>query len=152
MTCSVFPGGLFQQHDDFTTGGLRPENCPPESNRCRLPLTARGFKKRHGVRGLDTARTPRSRVFVHSRTSFLVGFLSVNPFARSSSFLRSIGHDDHLRRSDQEPGFLNLREYVTADTGSLNKADSTVLLMVTHSNLQARFMEIRFDRYVSWRP
>lgn len=47
---------------------------------------------------------------------------------------------------------LNLREYVTADTGSLNKADSTVLLMVTHSNLQARFMEIRFDRYVRCDP
>ena len=44
---------------------------------------------------------------------------------------------------------LSLREYVTHDSGSLNKADSTVQLMVTHSNLKARFMEIRFDRYVS---
>lgn len=43
---------------------------------------------------------------------------------------------------------LSLREYVTHDSGSLNKADSTVLLMCTHSNLEARFMEIRFDRYV----
>jgi hypothetical protein len=45
-----------------------------------------------------------------------------------------------------------LRDYVTHDSGSLNKADSTLLLMVTHSNLQARFMEIRFDRYVRARP
>jgi tubulin-folding cofactor B len=43
---------------------------------------------------------------------------------------------------------LNLRDYVTAESGSLNQADSTVLLMCTHSNLKARFMEIRFDRYV----
>ena len=41
-----------------------------------------------------------------------------------------------------------LRGYVTHDSGSLNQADSTVLLMCTHSNLKARFMEIRFDRYV----
>ena len=45
-----------------------------------------------------------------------------------------------------------LRDYVTHDSCSLNKADSTLLLMVTHSNLQARFMEIRFDRYVRARP
>lgn len=57
-------------------------------------------------------------------------------------------YDGPIKNQD----LLNLREYVTADTGSLNKADSTVLLMVTHSNLQARFMEIRFDRYVSWDP
>ena len=44
---------------------------------------------------------------------------------------------------------LSLRAYVTHDSGSLHKADSTVQLMVTHSNLKARFMEIRFDRYVS---
>lgn len=55
------------------------------------------------------------------------------------------GYDGRIKNTD----LLNLREYVTADTGSLNKADSTVLLMVTHSNLKARFMEIRFDRYVS---
>ena len=54
------------------------------------------------------------------------------------------GYDGPIKNHD----LLNLREYVTADTGSLNKADSTVLLMVTHSNLKARFMEIRFDRYV----
>ena len=57
-------------------------------------------------------------------------------------------YDGPIKNQD----LLNLREYVTADTGSLNKADSTVLLMVTHSNLQARFMEIRFDRYVSGTP
>ena len=45
-----------------------------------------------------------------------------------------------------------LRNYVTHDSGSLNKADSTVLLMCTHSNLKARFMELRFDRYVRPRP
>ena len=55
------------------------------------------------------------------------------------------GYDGKIKNQD----LLNLREYVTADTGSLNKADSTVLLMVTHSNLQARFMEIRFDRYMT---
>ena len=54
------------------------------------------------------------------------------------------GYDGPIKNTD----LLNLREYVTAETGSLNKADSTVLLMVTHSNLKARFMEIRFDRYV----
>ena len=55
------------------------------------------------------------------------------------------GYDGKIKNQD----LLNLREYVTADTGSLNKADSTVLLMGTHSNLQARFMEIRFDRYMT---
>ena len=45
-----------------------------------------------------------------------------------------------------------LRNYVTHDSGSLNKADSTVLLTCTHSNLNARFMEIRFDRYVRPHP
>ena len=54
------------------------------------------------------------------------------------------GYDGPIKNTD----LVNLREYVTAETGSLNKADSTVLLMVTHSNLKARFMEIRFDRYV----
>ena len=38
-----------------------------------------------------------------------------------------------------------LREYVLADTGAQAKADSTVLLSVTHSNLRAVFMELRFD-------
>jgi|AntAceMinimDraft_1070359.scaffolds.fasta_scaffold48031_1 hypothetical protein len=47
---------------------------------------------------------------------------------------------------------LNLREYVTHDTGAMNQAESTVLLMCTHSNLKARFMEIRFDRHVRLLP
>lgn len=43
-----------------------------------------------------------------------------------------------------------LRAYVAGpDTGFANKADSTVLLHVTHSNLKARFMEIRLDLHVS---
>jgi len=42
-----------------------------------------------------------------------------------------------------------LKMYVTADTGFANKADGTVLLAVTHSNLSSRFMEIRFDRHMS---
>lgn len=41
-----------------------------------------------------------------------------------------------------------LRDYVTYDTGSLNKAETTVLLNVTHSNLKAMFMELRFDLHV----
>jgi hypothetical protein len=39
-----------------------------------------------------------------------------------------------------------LRAYVTAEGNSgAHQADSTVLLHVTHSNLQAQFIEIRFD-------
>lgn len=41
-----------------------------------------------------------------------------------------------------------LREYVTAP-GSQNQADDTVRLLVTHSNLKAKFMEIRLDLHVS---
>ena len=41
-----------------------------------------------------------------------------------------------------------LRDYVTADTGAQAQADSTVLLTVTHSNLRAVFMELRFDLHV----
>lgn len=40
-----------------------------------------------------------------------------------------------------------LREYVTAPGGQ-NQADSTVRLLVTHSNLKAKFMEIRLDMHV----
>ena len=43
----------------------------------------------------------------------------------------------------------SLRNYVTSDTGAQCKADSTVLLCVSHSNLKARFLEIRFDRYMT---
>ena len=42
-----------------------------------------------------------------------------------------------------------LRNYVLADTGAQNQAESTVRLMVTHSNLKANFMEIRLDMHVS---
>jgi tubulin-folding cofactor B len=41
-----------------------------------------------------------------------------------------------------------LRAYVTADTGAQQRAESTVLLTVTHSNLRASFMELRFDLHV----
>lgn len=41
-----------------------------------------------------------------------------------------------------------LRDYVMADTGAQNQAESTVRLLVTHSNLQASFMEIRLDKHV----
>ena len=41
-----------------------------------------------------------------------------------------------------------LRDYVTYDSGSLNQAESTVLLEVTHSNLKAKFMQIRLDKHV----
>jgi hypothetical protein len=42
-----------------------------------------------------------------------------------------------------------LRDYVTGPT-SQNQADSTVRLLVTHSNLNAKFMDIVFDLHVSW--
>lgn len=50
-----------------------------------------------------------------------------------------------LKNSELE----QLKAYVTAP-GKLgaNQADSTVLLHVTHSNLKAEFMEIRFDKHV----
>lgn len=40
-----------------------------------------------------------------------------------------------------------LREYVTAP-GSQNQAETTVRMLVTHSSLKARFMEIRLDKHV----
>lgn len=43
---------------------------------------------------------------------------------------------------------LALRDYVTYDSGFSNKAETTVLLNVTHSNLKAMFMELRFDLHV----
>ena len=46
-----------------------------------------------------------------------------------------------------------LKDYVRGPSGQeAGRADSTVLLQVTHSNLQARFMEIRFDRHVRFPP
>ncbi len=41
-----------------------------------------------------------------------------------------------------------LKAYV-AGPSSLNQAESTVLVHCTHSNLQARFFEIRLDTHVS---
>jgi tubulin-folding cofactor B len=42
-----------------------------------------------------------------------------------------------------------LKAYVAGpDSGFANRADSTVLLHITHSNLQAKFMEIRLDMHV----
>jgi len=43
-----------------------------------------------------------------------------------------------------------LRDYVMAETGSQNPSESTVRLLVTHSNLKAKFMEIRLDMHVSF--
>ncbi|KAK3287702.1 hypothetical protein CYMTET_4799 [Cymbomonas tetramitiformis] len=44
-----------------------------------------------------------------------------------------------------------LKDYVKAPgkCGGANQSDGTVLLSITHSNLKARFMEIRFDRHLS---
>ena len=41
-----------------------------------------------------------------------------------------------------------LRDYVLADSGAQNQAESTVRLVVTHSNLKASFMDIRLDMHV----
>lgn len=42
-----------------------------------------------------------------------------------------------------------LRDYVMYDSGVQNQAESTVLLEVTHSNLNARFMQIRLDLHMT---
>ncbi|PRW56915.1 tubulin folding cofactor B [Chlorella sorokiniana] len=42
-----------------------------------------------------------------------------------------------------------LRAYVLADTGAQTQAESTVRLVVTHSNLQASFMDIRLDLHMT---
>lgn len=41
-----------------------------------------------------------------------------------------------------------LKAYVSNPVTSLNQAESTVRLAVTHSNLKATFMEIRLDKHV----
>lgn len=41
-----------------------------------------------------------------------------------------------------------LRNYVLADCGAQNQAESTVRLVITHSNLRASFMDIRLDLHV----
>lgn len=51
-----------------------------------------------------------------------------------------------LTREDVE----GLRAYVVGpDSGFANRSDSTVLLNISHSNLQAKFMEIRLDMHSS---
>jgi len=42
-----------------------------------------------------------------------------------------------------------MKEYVTWDSGLQNQGTSTVLLHVTHSNLKARFMELRLDKHMT---
>uniref|UniRef100_A0A061S2S3 Tubulin-folding cofactor B n=1 Tax=Tetraselmis sp. GSL018 TaxID=582737 RepID=A0A061S2S3_9CHLO len=42
-----------------------------------------------------------------------------------------------------------LRDYVLADTGFQRKAESSVLLEVTHSNLRTKFMQIRLDLHMT---
>lgn len=42
-----------------------------------------------------------------------------------------------------------LRAYVTADTGSQRRASTTLRLRVSHSNLRASFLEIRFDAHAT---
>ena len=41
-----------------------------------------------------------------------------------------------------------LRAYVTAPDTTMNRADTTVLLQITHNNLKANFVDIRFDRHM----
>ena len=41
-----------------------------------------------------------------------------------------------------------LRDYVVGPSDFQNQSASTVRLMVTHSNLKARFLEIRLDMHV----
>ncbi|KAI3438068.1 hypothetical protein D9Q98_000511 [Chlorella vulgaris] len=42
-----------------------------------------------------------------------------------------------------------LRNYVLADTGAQSQAESTVRLVITHSNLRASFMDIRLDMHMT---
>jgi len=44
---------------------------------------------------------------------------------------------------------LALRQWTTMDSGAQNRGDSTVLLHVTHSNLDRHFHEIRLDMHMS---
>ena len=46
-------------------------------------------------------------------------------------------------------GLSAMKEWVQWDSGLQNKGASTVLLHLTHSNLNARFMEIRLDRHMT---
>lgn len=58
----------------------------------------------------------------------------------------------HLYLPHTLPSYLQeaLRNYVLADSGAQNQAETTVRLVVTHSNLKASFMDIRLDLHVSW--
>lgn len=47
------------------------------------------------------------------------------------------------------PDMQTLRDYVTHDSGIQNQHDSTVLLELTHSNLKAKFMQVRLDKHMS---
>merc|ERR550514_2520565 len=42
-----------------------------------------------------------------------------------------------------------LRDYVTYESGGQARGESTVLLHVTHSNLQARMFELRLDKHMT---
>jgi tubulin-folding cofactor B len=50
------------------------------------------------------------------------------------------------------PDMQTLRDYVTHDSGIQNQHESTVLLELTHSNLKAKFMQVRLDKHVSSTP
>ena len=48
------------------------------------------------------------------------------------------------------PDLQALRDYVTAPSSGIQNAnESTVRLVVTHSNLSAKFLEIKLDLHVS---
>jgi hypothetical protein len=53
----------------------------------------------------------------------------------------------YLRKEDID----SLKDYVRG-TGGQSQAESTVLLHCTHSNLMARFFEIRLDKHVGAPP
>ena len=53
------------------------------------------------------------------------------------------------RTRSLDQGGEGIRDYVLWESGGQAKGVSTVLLHVTHSNLKARFMELRLDRHMS---
>ena len=53
------------------------------------------------------------------------------------------------RTRSLDQGGESIRDYVLWSSGGQNKGVSTVLLHVTHSNLKARFMELRLDRHMT---
>lgn len=60
------------------------------------------------------------------------------------------GNEQQADRMISQADIQSLKDYVAADSGVQNRAESTVLLQVSHSNLRARFMEIRLDLHVSF--